>query len=211
MLPLRDTIRSYTFPIVNWVIIAINTLVFILEVNLDPISLDRFVQTFGIVPARLHLDNPVLWITNPLPLFSLFTHMFLHGGWVHFLGNMWVLFIFGDNIEDRMGSLRYLVFYLSGGVVAGLLQAVINPNSTVPAIGASGAIAAVLGGYILLFPKSRVITLIPLVFIPWIIEIPAIIFLGIWFVTQLFSGLLSLGMPDSVSMGGVAWFAHIGG
>jgi membrane associated rhomboid family serine protease len=211
MLPLRDTIRSYTFPIVNWAIIAINTLVFIFEVNLGPVSLDQFVQTFGIVPARLNLGNPLLWITNPWPLLSLFTHMFLHGGWVHFLSNMWILFIFGDNIEDRMGSLRYLVFYLSGGVVAGLLQAIIDPNSTVPAIGASGAIAAVLGGYILLFPKSRVITLIPLVFIPWIIEIPAILFLGIWFVTQLYSGLLSLGMPASVSMGGVAWFAHIGG
>ncbi|MGB9521911.1 MAG: rhomboid family intramembrane serine protease, partial [Anaerolineales bacterium] len=132
-------------------------------------------------------------------------------GWLHYLSNMWVLFIFGDNVEDRMGSGRYFLFYIIGGLAAAFTQAIIDPTSKVPAIGASGAIAAVLGAYFLLFPNARVITLIPLFFIPWFIEISAFVFLGLWFVTQFFSGITALASPAEVSMGGVAWFAHIGG
>ncbi len=211
MLPIRDTIRSYTFPVVNWLLIGLNTVVFLFEISLSPAELNRFIQIFALTPANLHLTNPWLLVGNPLPLITLFTHMFLHGGWFHILSNMWILFIFGDNVEDRLGSVRYLVFYLLGGLVAGLVQTLVAPSSEVPSLGASGAIAAVLGAYFLLYPRAKVITLIPLIFIPWFVEIPAIVFLGIWFITQLYSGIVSLGLSTSASMGGVAWFAHIGG
>ena len=211
MIPLRDTIRSYTFPLVNWILIGLNSLVFLFEVSLSPAALNRLIQAFGLVPAHLHLNNPLFLLGNPLPLVTLFTHMFLHGGWFHLLSNMWILYIFGDNVEDRMGSLRYLVFYLLGGLAAASLQILVDPTSKLPSIGASGAIAAVLGAYFLLYPRARVFTLIPIIFIPWFVEIPAVVYLGIWFVSQLFSGLASLGLPETASMGGVAWFAHIGG
>jgi membrane associated rhomboid family serine protease len=145
MFPIRDTIRSYSFPIVNWLILIANTLVFLFELSLSPLGLERFIGVFGLVPARLNLLNPFSFL-------PFLTHMFLHGGWFHFLSNMWMLFIFGDNVEDRMGSLRYLIFYLLGGIAAGFLQAFVNLGSTVPAIGASGAIAAVMGAYFLYFP-----------------------------------------------------------
>ena len=135
--------------------------------------------------------------------------MFMHGGWLHFLSNMWILFIFGDNVEDRMGSIRFLVFYLISGLIGAIIQAYMYPNSTVPAIGASGAIAGVLGAYWVLFPKAKVISLIPLIFVPWFIEIPAVFYLGFWLVTQIYFGITSL--PNSGVMGGVAWWAHIGG
>jgi membrane associated rhomboid family serine protease len=137
--------------------------------------------------------------------------MFLHGGWVHFLSNMWTLFIFGDNVEDRMGSGRFLLFYLLGGVLAGLAQAFVDPASRVPAIGASGAIAAVLGAYFLFFPGSRVITFVPVFFLPWFVEIPSFIYLGFWFISQLFSGVAALATVSGVAGGGVAWWAHVGG
>jgi membrane associated rhomboid family serine protease len=157
-----------------------------------------------VVPANLSLTNPFTWI----PLIS---HQFLHGGWVHFLSNVWVLFIFGDNVEDRMGSGRYLAFYLMGGITAGVLQAVMAPQSTIPAIGASGAIAAVMGAYFLFFPRARVVTLIPIFIIPWFTEIPAVIFLGFWFITQFFSGVLTLASEGGAAAGGIAWWAHVGG
>lgn len=208
MLPLRDTIRSYGFPVVNLIIIGVNALVFLFEISLPPAGLDRLISVFGLVPARLPLSNPAALLQDPQSLLSLFSHMFLHGGWVHFLSNMWILYIFGDNVEDRMGSGRYLVFYLVSGLASGLMQSVIDPSSQVPAIGASGAIAGVLGAYFLLFPGARVVTLIPIFIIPWFVEIPALFYLGFWFVTQLFSGIAALG---ATSMGGVAWWAHIGG
>ena len=209
MLPLRDTIRSYSFPAVNWLLIGINVVVFLFQISLPPAALDQLILAFGVVPARLHLDQPWLLLSNPLPLATLFTHMFLHGGWFHILSNLWILYIFGDNVEDRMGSLRYLVFYLFCGTAAGLLQAWFTPASNTPAIGASGAIAGVLGAYFLMFPRARVITLVPLFFVPWFVEIPSLVFLGFWFVSQLFSGIGSLGM--AASGGGVAWWAHVGG
>ncbi len=211
MLPIRDTIRSKSFPAANLTLIGLNALIFLYEISLSPARLARFTDTFGLVPARLHLVHPALLLQNPVPLITLFTAMFLHGGWFHFLSNMWVLFIFGDNVEDRMGSVRYFLFYVIGGLVANLLQALVFPTSTIPAIGASGAIAGALGAYFLFFPTAKVLTLIPVFLIPWFIELPAIIFLGFWFISQLYSGLFSLGMPAGANVGGVAWWAHIGG
>lgn len=203
MFPIKDTIRSRTFPIVNWMLILANVLIFLYENSLSPQQLDPFILRFALIPARIDLFQPLTW-------YPLITHMFLHGGWFHLLSNMWFLMIFGDNVEDRLGSSRYLLFYLLGGIFGGLLQSYLSLDSTVPALGASGAIAAVLGAYILFYPRARVITLILLVIIPIFVEIPAVIYLGIWFVAQLFSGLASLS-AQSVQMGGVAWFAHIGG
>jgi membrane associated rhomboid family serine protease len=136
--------------------------------------------------------------------------MFLHGGWFHLISNMWALYIFGDNVEDRLGPMRYLLFYLVCGVVAALAHVYSQPLSNVPVVGASGAISGVLGAYLVLYPRARVISLVPLWIVPWFIEIPAVFYLGFWFFSQLFSGLLSLGMPIS-TYGGVAWWAHVGG
>ena len=204
MIPIRDTIRSYNFPVINWSIIILNSLVFLYQLILPPAALQSFIRTFGMVPSHVTLANPASFAT-------LFTNMFLHGGWFHIISNMWVLYIFGDNVEDRMGSGRYLVFYLLSGLAANLLQLFFSPGSNVPTIGASGAIAGILGGYFLLFPRARVITLILLFIFPWFVEIPAVIFLGFWFVTQLFSGLSSLGTAAGMEMGGIAWWAHVGG
>ncbi len=204
MFPLKDTIRSHTVPIITWLLIAANGLVFLYELRLPPIILERLIYTFGVVPANLEIYDPSSWYT-------LVTSQFLHGGWFHFLSNMWILFIFGDNVEDRMGSLRFFLFYILGGIAAGVIQSVFNHGSSIPAIGASGAISAVLGAYFLFFPAARVITLIPLWIIPWFVEIPALIFIGFWFISQLFSGLLSLATTSGMQMGGVAWWAHIGG
>lgn len=211
MLPIRDTLRSKSFPAANLTLIGLNVLVFLYEINLSPARLARFTDTYGLVPARLHLAHPALLLQNPFPLITLFTAMFIHGGWFHILSNMWVLFIFGDNVEDRLGSVRYFLFYILGGLVANLLQAFVFPTSTIPAIGASGAIAGTLGAYFLFYPTAKVLTLIPVFLIPWFIEVPAIVFLGFWFISQLFSGLFSLGMPAGANVGGVAWWAHIGG
>jgi membrane associated rhomboid family serine protease len=204
MIPIRDTIRSRSFPIINWLLIAANAVVFFFELSLSPAGLEWLVRTFGLVPGKIDL-------ASPFTLIPFVTHIFLHGGWLHFLSNMWTLFIFGDNIEDRMGSVRFLVFYLAGGIAAGTLQTVVDPASMIPAIGASGAIAAVLGAYFLYFPKAQVITLIPLFFLPWFVNIPAVIYLGFWFVIQLYSGVMSLASAGGMAMGGVAWWAHIGG
>jgi membrane associated rhomboid family serine protease len=211
MFPLRDTTRSKSFPVANWAIIGLNALVFLYEISLSQVGLADFTYRYGLVPARLHLENPTLLLQNPIVLIPLFTAMFIHGGWFHFLSNMWVLFIFGDNVEDRLGSLRYFIFYIIGGLVANVLQALVYPTSQIPAIGASGAIASALGAYFLFFPTAKILTLILIFIIPWFIELPAIVFLGFWFISQLFSGLFSLGMPAGSNVGGVAWWAHVGG
>jgi membrane associated rhomboid family serine protease len=209
MLPLKDTIRSQTFPVVTWMIIAANVAIFLYEFTLSPGQVNRLILNFGMIPARLHLNEPALLLQNPAPAITLFTHMFLHGGWFHILSNMWTLFIFGDNVEDRMGPGRYFLFYTLCGLAAGLTQALIAPTSRIPAVGASGAIAGVLGAYFILFPRARIVTLVPIFFFAWFIQLPAIVFLGFWFISQLFSGLMSL--PSEGIMGGVAWWAHIGG
>ncbi|MEJ2485907.1 MAG: rhomboid family intramembrane serine protease [Anaerolineales bacterium] len=200
MIPLRDTIRSRHFPIMTWVILIANTLVFLLMLVLNNSQLQSFVDTFAMVPAR--------WQTNPVWLVvTIFTSMFMHSGWMHFLSNMWILFIFGDNVEDQMGPFGFLAFYLLSGVAAGLMQLVAFPTSTLPTLGASGAIAGVMGAYVVLYPRARVVTLVFFFFITTI-NIPAILYLGIWFITQFFSGIASLGQ---MAVGGVAWWAHIGG
>ncbi|MBN1264867.1 MAG: rhomboid family intramembrane serine protease [Anaerolineales bacterium] len=202
MFPIKDTIRSRKFPIVNTALIAVNVLVFLFEEILPPQTLESLFLYLGLVPARLSLFNPLSWIT-------LFTSVFLHGGWFHLISNIWTLYIFGDNVEDRMGSGRYLLYYLLAGAAAGLAQVFFLPDSSMPTIGASGAIAGVLGAYFILYPAAKVVTLIPVFIFPWFIDIPAFIYLGIWFVTQLSSGLISLGAVSD--FGGVAWWAHIGG
>ena len=201
MIPLYDTLHARRFPLVNWLIIAINLLVFLYELSLPAAGLDRLTRTWGLVPAELFADPASHWM-------MIFTAMFLHGGWFHILSNMWVLFIFGDNVEDRMGGGRYLFFYLLSGVAAALLEVYVLSSSTVPMIGASGAIAGVLGAYLLLYPRARVASLVPILFIFTIIEIPAMVFLPIWFVSQLFSGWLAL---QGTAGSGVAWWAHVGG
>jgi len=200
MIPIRDTVRSRHFPLVTWLILGANTIVFLFQLTLDSNSLDHFVKLFALTPANWNADHA--WF-----ILTLFTSMFLHAGWFHFLSNMWIFYIFGDNVEDRMGPFGFLSFYLLSGLAAALMQTFVDPNSVIPVLGASGAIAGVMGAYILLYPHARVVTLIPIFFIFTTFNIPAIFYLGFWFVSQLFSGLASLG----ASMGGVAWWAHVGG
>lgn len=196
MIPLRDVIPSRTTPYITVTIIVVNALVFVFELRLPLTDRARFIEVYGIVPASVGS-------------LSLLTSMFLHGGWLHFLGNMLYLWIFGDNVEDRVGHGRFIVFYLTCGLAATLAQVVSNPTSVVPMVGASGAIAGVMGAYFVLFPRSRVLTLLPL-FIFWkLIEVPAILFLGFWFLLQLLSGVGSVGAGQDVS--GIAFWAHIAG
>src|SRR5512143_437183 len=197
MFPIRDTIRSRSIPVVNWLIILANVAIFLHELSLSPAQLDQFTLTYALVPSRIHLANPATWL-------PLFTHMFLHAGWFHIISNMWVLFIFGDNIEDRIGSLRYLIFYLLGGIVAGLTQYFFSKDASIPALGASGAIAAVLGAYFFYFPRAKIITLFVIVIIPWFINLPAVVFIGLWFISQLYSGFLALTTSSGAALGGVA-------
>ena len=201
MIPLYDTIRTRQFPFVNWLLILANAAVFWYELQLGEGALQNFIFTWGLIPAELLSNLQKEWLT-------VFTAMFLHGGWFHIISNMWVLYIFGDNIEDRVGSTRYLLFYLLSGIAAAALQVFILPGSSVPMIGASGAIAGVLGAYLVSFPGSRIASLVPIFFIFTIVEIPAILFLVFWFITQLYSGLFAMqGSAGS----GIAWWAHIGG
>jgi membrane associated rhomboid family serine protease len=201
MIPLYDTLHSRRFPLVNWLLIILNFVVFFYELRLSSSALNRLTLTWGLVPVNLITHPAAYWLT-------IFTSMFLHGGWFHILSNMWFLFIFGDNVEDRMGRGRYLIFYLLSGTAAGLLESFVLSNSSIPSIGASGAIAGVLGAYLVSYPRARIASIVPIIFIFTIMEIPATIFLLFWFVLQLFSGWLSL---DGSSAGGVAWWAHIGG
>ena len=196
MFPLADVIPSRTTPVVTVSLIAINALAFLFQLTLSDYDLQQFVQQYGVVPAYFS------WV-------SVITSMFLHGGWLHFLGNMLYLWIFGDNVEDRMGHGWYLIFYLLCGTAAAVGQAITQPYSLIPMIGASGAIAGVMGAYFVLFPHSRVLTIVFILLFVDIIEIPAIFFLGIWFLMQFFSGVGSLGSGSA--SGGVAFWAHVAG
>jgi len=204
MFPIRDTIRARSFPFVNWMIIIGNGLVFFFQSSLSPSSQEQFLRIFALTPANISANNPLSWI-------PFLTHMWLHGSLFHLISNLWMLFIFGDNVEDRIGSVRYLLFYVLGGISAGLLQYYFTTNPFVPAIGASGAIAAVMGAYFLFFPRSKVVTFVPIFFFGWFVNISSIVFLGIWFLTQFFSGIMELTAPAGIAMSGVAWWAHIGG
>jgi len=198
MIPLRDVIPSRTYPGVTIALITVNALAFLYEVSLTDPQLNAFVNTWALVPVHFS------WLT-------VVTSMFLHGGWLHAIGNMWFLWIFGDNVEDRVGHGRYLVFYLLCGTVAALAQALSDPASTVPTIGASGAVAGVMGGYIVLYPHSRILTLLPIFVFIQLIEVPAAVFLGLWFVLQLFGGVGALMTTGRDTAGGIAFWAHVAG
>jgi len=205
MIPIRDAIRSRTFPIINVLIIITNSLVFFWQLSLGPRLREAFLL-YGIVPLRYSDPDLSAQFTLFEQVFPFITSMFLHGGFFHILGNMWFLYIFGDNIEDRLGHIRYLLFYLLCGIAAGLIHLYTNWGSQIPTIGASGAISGMMGAYLLLYPRSRILTLIPIFFFFQFVEIPAFIFLGYWLLIQLFSASLT---PKNV--GGIAFWAHIGG
>jgi membrane associated rhomboid family serine protease len=201
MLPIRDEIRPHRFPFVNYALIALNIIVFILELMAGP-NLEAALYEIALIPANVTAGFDLG------DLRAIFTSMFLHAGLSHLLGNMLYLWIFGDNVEDRLGHFWYLVFYLAGGVMAAFAHVALNPNSVIPTVGASGAIAAVLGAYLILFPQVKVLTFVPIGFFLRLTLLPASLLLGFWFVLQLFNGLLTLGLAD---MGGTAFWAHIGG
>ena len=201
MIPIRDENPTHSVPIITYALIAINIIVFVFQIMLGSYQ-EQFIYQFALIPSEitssLSFDN----VTD------VFTSMFMHAGLAHIGGNMLYLWIFGDNVEDRLGSIRYLLFYIIGGVVASITHIFTNPASSIPTVGASGAIAAVLGAYLVLYPRQKVLTLIPLGFYMRMTMVPAFLVLGLWFVLQLFSGVISLGGPD---VGGVAFWAHIGG
>lgn len=198
MIPLRSSEPHYTRPTVNLVLIAINVAVFLYELSLgNGYRLNHFIALYGIVPDRLNVA-------------SIFTSMFIHGGWLHILGNMWFLWVFGRGIEDVLGHAKYLFFYLVCGVAAAIAHILVNSNSTVPTIGASGAIAGVMGAYLVTFPRARVVTLVILFIFITTVDIPAAFLLLYWFAIQFFNGVGSVGYSQA-SSGDVAWFAHVGG
>ncbi len=201
MIPLRDSIPTRRVPVVNYALIGLNILVFIAMWLAGPAS-DNWVVQFAMIPANLR-DGVSLDDVG-----DIFTSMFMHAGLAHLAGNMLYLWIFGDNVEDRLGSGAYLVFYLVGGVVASLTHVALNPTSEIPTVGASGAIAAVLGAYLVLYPSSRIETYVPIGFFARLTVLPAAVVLGLWFVLQLVETALSLGSPD---VAGVAFGAHVGG
>jgi membrane associated rhomboid family serine protease len=202
MIPIRDNVPSRDYPLVNILLIWANFIVFVIELS-QP-DLEQFLANWGMVPARLSHEGLSAGV-----LATFFTSLFLHGGLAHVIGNMWFLYIFGDNVEDRLGHFRYLWFYLACGLAGGLAHLGANLGSTVPAVGASGAIAGVLGAYFLLFPGAKVAALVWFVWIIEVVEIPAVTFLGVWFIFQLMAGVVSL--PFAEQGGGVAWWAHVGG
>jgi membrane associated rhomboid family serine protease len=200
MIPLKDINPSRSFPIANLTIILICSAVWLYEVSLGKGGLNDFVYSFGLVPVEI--------FSRP---YQLFTHMFLHGSWLHIIGNMWFLWVFGDNVEDRLGKFKYLLFYVLSGFGAGVIQSLVSFLTGavhVPMVGASGAISGVLGAYLYLFPHARILALVPVFFFMTFMELPAVFFIGMWVFIQVINGLITLPFAG---MGGVAWFAHIGG
>lgn len=206
MIPLHDDIPSRRYPLVTRLLVAASVLVFLYEVSLGPRELWVVVHRLGVVPIRYGPEGLAAygWVL----LVPLVSSIFLHGGWVHVLSNMLYLWIFGDNVEDRLGHGRFLLFYLLAGVIGNGAHILANPLSRVPAIGASGAIAGVLGAYLVSFPRARVATLVPLGIFLTVVQVPAVLFLFGWFLLQLVSGVAALGVPGTQQ---VAWWAHIGG
>lgn len=204
MIPIRDNQPSSRLPVVTYVLMGMNLLVFLLQTQTG-FGDEVFFYSYGLVPAKYTVHEMSRHFSTANQVFSIFSYMFLHGGFLHFLGNMWSLYIFGDNVEEYFGSLRFAGFYLFCGVISGLFHFFYNPVSMVPTIGASGAIAGVMGAYFLLYPKARILTVIPIIIIPWFVEIPAFIFLGFWFLIQFFNA------TGSGASSGIAWWAHIGG
>ncbi len=200
MIPLKDINPSKSFPIVNLAIILICSVVWLYEVSLEEYEFNDFIYNFGLVPVEV--------FSKP---YQLFTHMFLHGSWLHIIGNMWFLWVFGDNVEDRLGKFKYILFYVLSGFGAAVIQSLVSfltGGVDVPMVGASGAISGVLGAYLYLFPHARILALVPIFFFLTFMELPAVFFIGIWVFIQIINGLITLPFAG---MGGVAWFAHIGG
>src|SRR5882757_594605 len=208
MIPLKNAVPSRYPPVDTWILIATNCLVFLFQNSLSPLELEMFLRDFALIPARYTagLAYGELTLGDFVPMFTM---MFLHGGWLHLIFNMWTLWLFGPTVEDRLGHGRYLAFYLVCGVAASVAHLVFNPTSVIPAVGASGAIAGVLGCYMRLFPLARVVVLVPILFLPLFFEVPAFFFAGLWFLIQLLQGTAEFLTPESG--GGVAWWAHIGG
>ncbi|MBW1671881.1 MAG: rhomboid family intramembrane serine protease [Deltaproteobacteria bacterium] len=204
MIPIRDTIRSETYPIINYVLIALNILAFFVEQSQGR-NFNEFIFTYGLVPARYSVPQISDYFTTAQQVMVFLTFMFLHGGFFHLLGNMWFLYIFGDNVEDHLGHFRYLAFYLLCGLASGISHLFLNWTSQIPTIGASGAIAGVMGAYFILYPRAKVLTLVPIFFFIHFMEIPAFLFLGFWIFFQFLSAALSS------QAGGIAWWAHVGG
>jgi membrane associated rhomboid family serine protease len=209
VLPLRDNIPASRFPAVTLGIIVLNTVFFLHELKLGP-GLEDLLFRYGVIPLRYTNRDVAHFFSFPEQVVALFSSMFLHGGWIHLLGNMWTLWIFGDNVEDRLGRGRYIGLYLSSGLAAAALHILTNPGSDVPTIGASGAIAGVMGAYFRFYPHARVEAMIPPFFFGPIFVFPAMLFLGWWFLLQFFNGALSLGATGP-GFSGVAWWAHVGG
>ncbi len=210
MFPLKDTIPRTAFPSITWTLIILNGIIFLFEISIPKNILGMIFYHFGLVPARYSYPN---WAyIHGLPFddyFSFLTNMFLHEGWLHIIGNMWFLHLFGSTVEDRMGHGRFLLFYLLSGIASSVIYFMADIHSKVPAFGASGAIAGVMGAYIVMFPKARILTLIPIFFFPLFVELSAFVYIGFWFILQLFSGTLSFASP--ATGGGIAWWGHIGG
>jgi membrane associated rhomboid family serine protease len=211
MIPLRDTIPSRSFPIVNLLLIMTNIAVFLFEVfYLGSRQAEMMIFNYGLVPDNVRLtDVGSLFELRTTVFRPFFTNMFLHGGWGHLISNMWILFIFGDNVEDRMGKGKYFLFYIICGILASLTHFLLYRNSPIPAIGASGAISGVMAAYMFMFPKSTILSFVPIIIIPLFLPIPAIIYIGLWFAGQLLSGTSSLMLSNNAT--GIAFWAHIGG
>lgn len=216
MIPIRDDVPSRTYPFVNTTLIVLNVIAFLYEQTLDQENLVRLFHQLGVVPAAYFHDAlrdsmgnvyTVSWADRIVPLF---TTMFLHGGWLHVIGNMLYLYIFGDNVEDCVGHFRYLVFYTLCGLAASGAHIFSNPDSTVPTVGASGAVAGVLGAYLMLYPRAQVVAVLPIFIMLYVVRLPALFFLGIWFLEQFFLGAMSLGV-QTAQTGGIAFLAHVGG
>jgi membrane associated rhomboid family serine protease len=206
MIPLRDTTKSPGFPFVNVTLIVLCVLVFLFEASLGQ-NMIIFIYEFGLVPANVISTTSGAGFYDRI--YPFFSSMFIHGGWLHLIGNMLFLYIFGDNVEGRMGHFRYLLFFIVCGFAAAGFQFITNIHSDIPMVGASGAISGILGAYITLFPRSRILTLVPIFFFIQLIHIPAAVFIFIWFIIQFLSGLGTLNVPKET--GGVAFWAHIGG
>ena len=204
MIPIRDNQPSNHLPVATYILMGINLFVFMLQFQAG-LDNEIIFYSYGLVPAKYTVNEMSRHFSFANQVFSIFTYMFLHGGFLHFLGNMWFLYIFGDNVEEYFGSIRFAGFYIICGIISGCSHFFLNPISMTPTIGASGAIAGVMGAYFLLYPKARILTIIPIIIIPWFVEIPAFIFLGVWFLIQFFNA------AGSGAGSGIAWWAHIGG
>lgn len=211
MIPLKDRVPSRTFPLVTLLLIGANVAIFLIELSFPPERLQALFERLALIPSRYAglSPSPAADGGMLLRLLPFVTSMFLHGGWLHLIANMWSLWLFGDNVEDRMGRFRFLLFYLLSGFAAGLLHVAFSLDSSAPTVGASGAVAGVMGAYLFMFPTARIVTLVPILIIPLFINIPSVIFIGFWFISQLFSGIASTAGTGSQE--GIAWWAHVGG